>query len=465
METTAAETTVAETTVEDTTVGVSVVGTTIFDITVAETVVEEITVTVTEAPETTVAETTAAETTVAETTVEETTVAETTVEETTVAETTIEETTVAETTIAETTVEETTASETTESSSTGESTTGTYVDEPVLPNGNYVDEPYVPKGKSKVRTYGGGEEKIDKISQGGYAGNIKVVPSGYRREEQTPEPASQGYGSDDGPNVEPAGYRKKRANEYGDENVTPPPYGGPPVPGGDSYAEQTPEPASQGYGSDDGPNVEPAGYRKKRANEYGDENVTPPPYGGPPVPGGDSYAEETPAPIDQGYGASESPPVVPGGYRKKRANEYGDENVTPPPYGGPPVPGGDSYAEETPAPVDQGYASESPPVAPGGYRKKRANQYGDELITPPPYSGPGGSEGSNSLPGDDSYGATRRGNEYGDESITPAPIPGGDDSYGAPPTPGYGDIGEETPVPVDQGYFGSEAPPVEPAGY
>ncbi|PIO74194.1 hypothetical protein TELCIR_03801 [Teladorsagia circumcincta] len=229
--------------------------------------------------------------------------------------------------------------------------------------------------------------------------------------------------------VVPSGYRSKRANEYGDEAVTPPPADG-------NYApqeEQTPEPANQGYGGDDGANVEPAGYRKKRANEYGDESITPPPpspppggdYGGPPPPpGGGSYGEETPAPVDQGY------------------------------YGG------GSYGEETPAPVDQGYyGSDAPPVEPAGYRRKRANEYGDESITPPPYPPAGGPDTPRPPPG----------NEYGDEPITLPPPPGGNDSYGGLPTAGpdpYGSIGEETPVPVDQGYPAvSDSPPVEPAGY
>uniref|UniRef100_A0A0K0DAA3 Uncharacterized protein n=1 Tax=Angiostrongylus cantonensis TaxID=6313 RepID=A0A0K0DAA3_ANGCA len=55
-------------------------------------------------------------------------------------------------------------------------------------------------------------------------------------------------------------------------------------------------------------------YRKRRASEYVDEHVTPSPYE-------DSYAlpeEQIPALLEQGYSASEAPPVKPAGYRKKR---------------------------------------------------------------------------------------------------------------------------------------------------
>ncbi|WKY04154.1 hypothetical protein Q1695_005269 [Nippostrongylus brasiliensis] len=375
-----------------------------------------------------------------------------------------------------------------ETTAAGEETTEKpYVDEPVVPKGNYVDEPYVPKGKSS--SYDGGEQKSDKVSQGGYSGNVKVEPSGYRVrraneygdesvtpppaetgyapvEEETPQPADQGYGNNEAPPVVPGGYRKKRANEYGDENVTPPP-----PPGGDNYGpviEETPIPIDQGYPASQAPPVYPGGYRKKRANEYGDEHVTP-----PPPPGGDNYGpviEETPIPIDQGYPASQAPPVYPGGYRKKRANEYGDENVTP-----PPPPGGDNYGpviEETPIPIDQGYpASHAPPVVPGGYRKKRANEYGDENVTPPPPPG-GDSYGpvveETPIPIDQGYPASqappvypggyrkKRANEYGDENVTPPPPPGGDN---------YGPVVEETPIPIDQGYPASQAPPVVPGGY
>ncbi|CAJ0601219.1 unnamed protein product [Cylicocyclus nassatus] len=195
----------------------------------------------------------------------------------------------------QTTAAETTAAETT----TAEVTVVPYGDEPITPKPNYVDEPYAPKyGKSSG--YGGGEQGSGSISQGGYSGNIKVEPSGYR-------------------------HRRRRANEYGDESLTPPT----PPPGDEDYApagEETPAPADQGYGPDLGPPVEPGGYRrKKRQSEYGDENVTP-----TTISSGDEYApatEETSAPIDQGYAASEAPPVGPGGYRKKRQSEYGDENI------------------------------------------------------------------------------------------------------------------------------------------
>ncbi|VDM61877.1 unnamed protein product [Angiostrongylus costaricensis] len=55
-------------------------------------------------------------------------------------------------------------------------------------------------------------------------------------------------------------------------------------------------------------------YRKRRASEYVGERVTPSPYGY-------SYAqpeEQIPALLEQGYSASEAPPVKPAGYRRKR---------------------------------------------------------------------------------------------------------------------------------------------------
>ncbi|KJH45977.1 hypothetical protein DICVIV_07985 [Dictyocaulus viviparus] len=305
------------------------------------------------------------------------------------------------------TSEQSTTDEAESTNASQETTTRSYVDEPITLKPNYVDEPHVPnKGKSSS-AYNGNEQKGDQVSQSGQYGNIKVVPSGYRSKraseyvdenitplhggegdsyqpigEENPAPIEQGYPDNEAPPVESNGYgdyddnsgqttravrrttsiirrtttpvrrtttpvirtatpvirttrripsttRRPQVTRTIPQRTTSRPYVTRPTTRNSNYADEPYVPeqgnsegsytggeeegqeVSQGenYGN---PNVEPSGYRRKRASEYVDENITPS-HGGE----GDSYqpvGEENPTPIDQTYADNQAPPLEPAGY-------------------------------------------------------------------------------------------------------------------------------------------------------
>ncbi|VDM46467.1 unnamed protein product [Toxocara canis] len=126
----------------------------------------------------------------------------------------------------------------------------------------------------------------------------------------------------------------------------------------------------------------------KRNNEYGDEVAPPAPAGGAAEPA-PAPAEEAPAAVEQAAAAPEAAPEVQAsGYRRKRNNQYGDEVAPPAPAEGAAEPA-PAPAEEAPAAVEQAAAAPeaAPEVQASGYRRKRNNEYGDEVAPPAPAEG------------------------------------------------------------------------------
>lgn len=151
------------------------------------------------------------------------------------------------------------------------------------------------------------------------------------------------------------GYRKKRNNAYGDEVVLPP----------TSLAismrtpvEQGPAQADQSYVAVPAI-VETSGYRRRRNNAYGDEVVLPATNLAISMR---TPVEEAPAQADQTHGAAIPAIVETSGYRKKRNNAYGDEVVLPATNFAISM---RTPAEEAPAQADQSYAAVAPVVSSG----------------------------------------------------------------------------------------------------
>uniref|UniRef100_A0A1I7XRV7 Secreted protein n=1 Tax=Heterorhabditis bacteriophora TaxID=37862 RepID=A0A1I7XRV7_HETBA len=107
---------------------------------------------------------------------------------------------------------------------------------------------------------------------------------------------------------------------------------------------------------------------KRSDNSYGDEMVTP--GGGGAQNYGANVAAEQPAP-SVAQAPMDNAHVEPSGYRHKRDNSYGDELVTPMGGGAPTF---NMAEEQAPEAVNQAPAGKTS-VEDSGYRSKRADTF------------------------------------------------------------------------------------------
>ncbi|GMR47466.1 hypothetical protein PMAYCL1PPCAC_17661, partial [Pristionchus mayeri] len=260
--------------------------------------------------------------------------------------------------------------------------------------------------------------------------------------------------------VERSGYRFKRSNAYGDELIVPeepeevvnaaqkPSYGE------EEVAVVNPDPYGdiQTHPTLNVLPVQESGYRLKRnarparGNEYGDEQIVPELAVEDNSVVQSNYAE-TAAVVAEVEQYEPAPAAVAAvqrsGYRSKRSNAYGDEQIVP-----------EVTLEDTPS-TRSDYAETAPVVAEvqeyepvpaeaaaveqverSGYRTKR-NAYGDELIVPTPVLQPVPAAPVSEIAAevvDQSYvghvvaarpaiSPVQTPVSYGDEAIVPAQVP------------------------------------------
>ncbi|GMT23839.1 hypothetical protein PFISCL1PPCAC_15136, partial [Pristionchus fissidentatus] len=255
--------------------------------------------------------------------------------------------------------------------------------------------------------------------------------------------------------VTPVESSTKRQNGYGDELVTP--TGSKPTqkPNGEKDVPVVPAKVASrhalffsGYDKDRSPRLRRG---SPAQNGYGDEPVTP---------GLDPYVDqdEEEGTTTQATTTTTVPPTT-----TKAQNGYGDEQVVPEVTDVPYAP----QPEQEYAPVDP-YAPPTPAVTAGGYKRLRRdshqNGYGDEAVTPAddgygsavtegtqdeyaPATVPQSGYGEETVQ-QSGYNRKKRANEYGDEQVTPSTDGKGSDYAPAPEQPyGVQDQYEVTDLP------------------
>ncbi|GMS95305.1 hypothetical protein PENTCL1PPCAC_17480, partial [Pristionchus entomophagus] len=238
----------------------------------------------------------------------------------------------------------------------------------------------------------------------------------YAEEEVSVVDVAPASGYDDQPTqtveVERSGYRFKRSNAYGDEFIVPeepqlhevvnsehkPAYGEEEV----AIFNSEPYGDIQTHPTLNALPVQDSGYRLKRnvrvirGNEYGDEQIVPEVTVEDTPAARSDYAESAPivAEVQQyepvvASSAAVEHQVERSGYRTKRSNAYGDEQIVPEVTVEDTPAARSDYAESAPVvaemqqyePVPAAAAAVEQVVERSGYRSKR-NAYGDELIVP-----------------------------------------------------------------------------------